>query len=162
MRFLSPTSLLCAALWGGLHVGAALAQAPFAGAVSPLIAGQNTVIGEVRCALDQRDDQRGSCEAKTTAGWCLALAHLYAGRMSPAGVAPGQFPFRTDPGTCVSALRVDFSLPSACVGEPMKLAFHAEARLPAGQQAETAWARGTSTGQNWSMVFDLPCRAVDN
>jgi hypothetical protein len=62
----------------------------------------------------------------------------------------------------VNTLRVDFSLPAACVGDPVKMAFHAEARLPARQQEETAWAKGASAGQNWPMGFDLPCRPIDN
>lgn len=141
-----------------LHSGVAYSQT----SVTPLVAGQHTEIGEVRCAIDPRNDQRGSCEAQTTGGWCLVLAHLFAGSASPATLSPGQFPFRAQPGGCVNTLRVDFSLPAACVGDPVKMAFHAEARLPARQQEETAWAKGASAGQNWSMGFDLPCRPIDN
>lgn len=162
MRFPSLSPLICAALLGGLNAGAAFAQIAAPGVRVPLIAGQNTVIGDVRCAQDPANDQRGSCLAHTTGGWCLSLVHLYAGRPDPAGMAPGQFPFRTDPGACVSSVRVDFTLPTACVGESMKLAFHAEARLLSGQQAETAWGQGPATGQNWSMAFSLPCRPIDN
>lgn len=159
MRLLSLTSLVCAAL---LSAGTAFAQTPFSGVTVPLIAGQNTVIGDVRCALVPTSDTRGSCIAQTTGGWCLSLVHLYVGRSDPTGMAPGQFPFRTDPGSCASTVAVDFTLPTACVGEPFKVALHAEARLPSRQQAETAWGKGVSTGQNWSMAFSFPCRPIDN
>lgn len=140
--------------------GWALAQDGALASTRPLIAGQNTVIGQVACGMEPQDDHLGRCRAQTVAGWCLTRAHLYVGATAPVTLAPGQFPFRTESGACVSDLTVGFRSETACVGQPLTMAFHAEARQPSVGREETAWGQGARTGNNWSMAFELPCRVI--
>ncbi len=128
----------------------------------PLMAGQNTTIGQVACGVDPSNEFRGNCRARTVPGWCLVKAHLYVGARDPGSMAPGQFPFHGEPGGCVADLTVSFLSTTACVGQPLKVAFHAEARQPSAGREETAWAQGTHTGATWSMMFELPCRPIND
>jgi hypothetical protein len=136
----------------------ALAQSSFPVLTSPLIAGQNTTIGQVQCYLDLNNSTNGSCTATTTSGWCMANGHLYVGTTAPTSMAPGQFPFKLQPSSCVTALTIAFTSIPLCDGKStVTAAFHVEARLPSTGREETGWAKGPPTGFNWSMSNTLLC-----
>lgn len=122
-----------------------------------LIAGQNMAAGEVTCGFEDGSKLNGRCVANTTNGWCVQLTHIYAGSVVPASMAPGQFPFQYRPPQCTTQVSVPFTLTAACTGESAVLAFHAEVVNRNQAVSETAWAKGSSTGNNWSMVFPLNC-----
>jgi hypothetical protein len=139
-------------------VNLAFAQTPLPVLTTPLIAGQNTTIGQVQCSLDSSNFTNGSCTATTTSGWCMANGHLYVGTTAPTSMAPGQFPFKLQPSSCVTALTIAFTSIPLCDGKStVTAAFHVEARLPSTGREETGWAKGTPTGFNWSMSNTLLC-----
>ena len=143
---------------------AGLASTSFAAVtevVTPLIAGQNTVIGEVSCIMNSATT--GACEYDVTVpGWCLTETHLYVGATLPRKAAPGQFPYQTS-GGCATEVTIPFNLSdvglTACpVGASLVVMAHAVAVNRLIRQAETAWGRGLETGLGgWSMSFNLEC-----
>lgn len=122
-----------------------------------LLAGQNILVGEVTCGFEDGSKLNGRCIANTTSGWCMQLVHVYAGSAEPASMAPGSFPFQYRPAQCVTSVSVPFSLPATCSGPAAVLAFHADVINRNRTGSETAWAQGSPTGNNWSMVFALNC-----
>jgi hypothetical protein len=139
-------------------LGSASAQNLLPGASTPLIAGQNTTIGQVQCELSPNSSTSGSCTATTTGGWCMANGHLYVSASAPTSMAPGQFPFKLQPSGCVTSLAIPFTSVPLCDGKStITVAFHVEARLPAGGREETGWGKGKPTGFNWSMANTLLC-----
>jgi hypothetical protein len=145
--------LLLSALVCAISVSA---QTLVVGAATPLIAGQNIAIGEVRCQFEPNSIVNGSCTATATNGWCMPVGHMYLGTSVPASMAPGRFPFKLEPTSCVTELTIPFkSVPVCESGNTVILAFHVEAR--AGGRQETAWAQGAPSGFNWSMVNTLLC-----
>ncbi len=143
---------------------AGLASTAFAtgtSVVTPLIAGQHTVIGEVVCVMSTTTS--GACAYDITVpGWCLTQTHLYVGTTLPRNAAPGQFPYQTS-GGCAREVIIPFRLPdigvSACPsGGSLVVMAHAAAVNTLTRQADTAWGRGPRTGLGgWSMSFSLPC-----
>lgn len=143
---------------------AGLASTAFAAetnVVTPLIAGQHTVIGEVMCTLSTPTS--GACAYDITVpGWCLTQTHLYIGATLPRNAAPGQFPYHTS-GGCATDVIIPFKLPdvgvAACPANgSLVVMAHAAAVNRLTRQAETAWGRGPRTGLGgWSMSFSLPC-----
>jgi hypothetical protein len=144
--------------------------------VTPLIAGQNFNIGEARCGVNPLRPTEGACELVTKPSWCVQLVHLYVGQERPPSMAPGRFPYAFAPNGCASLARVNFQLATACKGRSYVVALHAEAKTtgipdPSSASAtggslgsgvaETAWAQGTPSGQNWSMLSTLTCRPED-
>lgn len=138
-------------------LSAGFAQTLQPATTSKLLAGQNIPVGEVTCGFEDGSKLNGRCVANTTDGWCIQLAHVYAGPTAPTTMAPGRFPFQYRPQQCTTQVSVPFSLPAACTGESTVLAFHAEVVNRNQGSSETAWAQGAPTGNNWSMVFALNC-----
>jgi hypothetical protein len=144
-------------------VVAGLASTAFAATsvVTPLIAGQHTVIGEVMCTMSTATS--GACAYDITVpGWCLTQTHLYVGATLPRNAAPGQFPYQTG-GGCAREVIIPFKLSdvglAACPASgPLVVMAHAAAVNTITRQADTAWGSGPRTGLGgWSMSFGLPC-----
>ena len=137
------------------------------GVVTPLIAGQHTVIGEVLCAMNPAtvppSAPSGACAYDITVpGWCLTETHLYVGANFPRNAAPGQFPYQTS-GGCATDVIIPFKLSdvglAACpaTGSLVVMA-HAVAANRVTRQIETAWGSGPRTRLGgWSMSFSLSC-----
>ena len=135
-----------------------------ASVVTPLIAGQHTVIGEVVCLMSTKTS--GACAYDITApGWCLTETHLYVGATLPRRAAPGQFPYQTS-GGCATEVIIPFKLSdvglAACPASgSLVVMAHAVAANRLTRQAETAWGSGPRTGLGgWSMSFSLPCASA--
>ena len=138
------------------YVNAGHAQTLFPVQTNDLIAGQNSVAGQVTCGFLNGSLTDGRCDLQTTQGWCANLVHLYVGAAQPASMAPGQFPYQSKPNGCVTTWSVPFRYSLvACAGTNLILALHAE--VSQGSRQETAWGRGSPTGQNWSMTSQLTC-----
>ena len=145
-------------------VGLALGLAALATAgqiVTPLIAGQHILIGDVACSIGS--STAGACAFEvTTPGWCLTETHLYIGAALPSKAAPGLFPYQTS-GGCLTRVIVPFSMTdvgvSSCPsGGSLVVMAHAVAVNQAQREQQTAWGYGSRTGLGgWSMSFALPC-----
>lgn len=153
-HFLSPAWI--AGVLTAFTIPVSFAQALQPATTTPLVAGQNTLVGEVTCGFEAGSKRKGRCDARTTGGWCMPLVHVYAGTTAPSSLAPGSFPVQYRPEQCSTAVSVPFSLPSACL-QPAVVAFHAEVINTTRSAAETAWAQGLATGNNWSMTISVPC-----
>lgn len=140
------------------------------GVVTPLIAGQHTVIGEVICAMNPPtvppSAPSGACAYDITVpGWCLTETHLYVGATLPRNAAPGQFPYQTS-GGCATDVIIPFKFSdvglAACPASgSLVVMAHAVAANRQTRQTETAWGSGPRTGRGgWSMSFSLPCASA--
>jgi hypothetical protein len=156
MRLCLSSRWLCATLLA-FTLSTGFAQTLQPATTVPLLAGQNTPVGEATCGFEDGSKLNGRCIANTTNGWCMQLVHVYAGSVAPSSMAPGSFPFQYRPAQCATSVSVPFTLPAACSGPAAVLAFHAEVINRNRAGSETAWAQGSPTGSNWSMVFAVAC-----
>ena len=124
-----------------------------------LVAGQNTVVGDVFIAYDE---VAGTLTVTyETTGWEIEETHLYVGSEdnrpanNPGNPLIGQFPIagEHDPGTTTVSYEVliaDLDLVDGCSGI---VAAHAVVNDGNGNE-ETAWGDGAEYGGNsWAMYF---------
>jgi hypothetical protein len=159
IKRISRLARLISALSCVLACSLSYGQNLFPSASTRMIAGQNIDVGQVTCGHVSGSRTDGFCHVRLEGGWCMNIAHLYIGDQIPVSMSPGQFPFQSRPPACATSwsLPFKFAVSSGCSRPVSIIALHAEVSRSNNNQQETAWGQGTRTGQNWSMVFGLPC-----
>lgn len=131
-----------------------------------LIAGQNTIAGNVTVA---NDNNYVYVTYNTTNGWKIGAVHLYVGkcnlipRTSKGNPIPGQFPYKRSFSSS-GVTTTTFKILKSCLDSCFCVAAHAEVfknnsnnnrYCGGGSNAETAWGQGTRFVQrgNWGMYF---------
>jgi len=139
-----------------------------------LIAGQNTVMGNVEAfALDGLL----FINITSTGNWELDLVHIAIGE-SLADIPTngkgnpkiGNFPFHADGGAGVQEIFLVLPLPSEQCDVPFVVAVHAEVQqrnglAGKGYNAQTAWGDGfafTEKGGSWATYFEVGCLPPDD
>jgi hypothetical protein len=147
----------------GLFGVSAIAQSLAPSQSTRLIAGQNIDVGSVTCGYVPDSLTNGRCNVVMERGWCVDRVHLYVGAQEPQSLAPGQFPYQSQPQNCAAAWAITFIHPRLqCGANGLVFAFHAEVSNVQNGQRETAWGKGIATGSNWSMGFQVPCPVEPN
>jgi len=122
--------------------------------VSPLIAGQHIVMGEVSI---WNDDQNLYVKYQTNPPWCMTETQLYVSKTLPSSpIKPGKFPYKHE--DLNSVFEDTYAIPLAELGvQPEDWVYiiaHAVVKNSDTGEEETAWKEGTlieQQGGGWAM-----------
>jgi len=125
-----------------------------------LIAGQNTVAGNVTVT---NDEENLYITYNTSDDWQINRTHLYVGKIAPTKSAPGRFPYKHESlgGVVKDYYEIPLNEFEVNLGDVVYIAAHAD--LVKGKKEEGGWAEGTeiSPGKDWAMYFDYQLLEIE-